>query len=151
MNKVFAFLKLTGKPVYIVFISVSLFFFISSSSGQKKSTSKATTNKSSTKRVIYGLASFYANKFNGRKTANGEIFSQSKLTCACNMLPLGTWVKVTNVRNGKSVIVKVNDRLHPKMRRVADLSRAAATKLGYTAQGLVRVKVEVLGKKKRLN
>ncbi|MEP7108428.1 MAG: septal ring lytic transglycosylase RlpA family protein, partial [Ferruginibacter sp.] len=93
-------------------------------------------------------ASFYADRFNGRLTASGEIFSQRKLTCACNMLPFGTWIKVTNVRNGNSVVVKVNDRLHTKMRRIADLSRAAAKKLGYTASGLVRVKVEVIGKKK---
>jgi len=146
MNKFLPTLKSTSKPVCVLFICLSLFAF-SSSFGQKKHNSKVTTKKASSKRVIYGIASFYANKFNGRKTASGELFSQKKFTCACNMLPLGTWVKVTNVRNGRSVIVKVNDRLHPKMRRVADLSRAAATKLGYTAQGLVRVKVEVLGKK----
>jgi len=147
MNKNFTTLKSIGKTVCVILVYLTSFSF-TSSFGQKKITSKVIANKSSSKRVIYGLASFYANKFNGRKTASGELFSQTKLTCACNMLPLGTWVKVTNVRNGKSVIVKVNDRLHPKMRRVADLSKAAATKLGYTAQGLVRVKVEVLGKKK---
>ena len=109
---------------------------------------KVKSVKQSNKRVIYGLASFYHNKFNGRQTANGEIFSQSKLTCACNMLPFGTWIRIWNVRNGKSVVVKVNDRLHPRMRRIADLSTAAAKKLGYTASGIVRVKVEVLGKRK---
>jgi len=93
------------------------------------------------------MASFYANKFNGRKTATGEIFSQGKLTCACNVLPLGTWIKVTNLRNGRSAIVKVNDRLHPKMKRIVDLTRAAAVKLGYISSGLTRVKIEVLGKK----
>lgn len=99
------------------------------------------------KKVIYGIASYYANKFHGRKTANGEIFSQSKLTCACNVLPLGTWVRVTNLRNGRSVVVKTNDRLHPKVKRVVDLSRAAAEKLGFISRGLTRVKVEVLGRK----
>ena len=97
-------------------------------------------------KILYGTSSFYSNKFNGRKTANGEIFSQSKLTCACNALPLGTWIKVTNLRNGKSVIVKVNDRIHPKMRRIVDLSRAAAGKLGFLSSGLTRVKVQVFGK-----
>ena len=100
-----------------------------------------------TKRTLYGLASFYHNKFNGRRTANGEIFSQKKLTCACNVLPLGTWIKVTNLRNKKTVIVKVNDRIHPKMKRVVDLSRAAAQKLGYISSGLTRVKVEMVDKK----
>ncbi|MBC7889441.1 MAG: septal ring lytic transglycosylase RlpA family protein [Ferruginibacter sp.] len=111
--------------------------------------SKTKVTKSSNKRVIYGLASFYHDKFNGRRTASGEIFSQAKLTCACNMLPFGTWIKVTNIRNGKSVEVKVNDRLHTKMRRIADLSGAAAKKLGYTNLGVERVKVEVIGKKRK--
>lgn len=91
------------------------------------------------------MASFYANKFSGRKTASGEIFSQKKLTCACNVLPLGTWIRVTNMRNGRSVVIKTNDRIHPKVRRVVDLTRAAAEKLGFIARGLTRVKVEVLG------
>lgn len=98
-------------------------------------------------RTFYGQASFYSNKFNGRRTASGEIFSQSKFTCACNVLPLGTWIKVTNLRNGRDVVVKINDRIHPKMRRVVDLSSAAAHKLGFVSRGLTRVKVEVIGKK----
>ena len=56
------------------------------------------------------MASFYSNKFNGRKTANGEIFNNQKLTAAHNTLPLGTYVRVTNLRNGRSVVVKINDR-----------------------------------------
>ena len=98
-------------------------------------------------RVFYGQASFYSNKFNGRRTANGETFDQKKLTCACNVLPLGTWIKVTNLRNSRSVIVKVNDRIHPKMKRIVDLTRAAAQKLGYVSNGLTRVKVELVDKK----
>jgi rare lipoprotein A len=100
-----------------------------------------------TTRILYGQASFYSNKFNGRRTANGETFDQKKLTCACNVLPLGTWIKVTNLKNGKTVIVKVNDRIHPKMKRIVDLSRAAAQKLGYISNGLTRVKVELVDKK----
>jgi rare lipoprotein A len=103
------------------------------------------TQKSS--KILYGTASFYSNKFEGRKTANGEIFRQNKLTAACNALPLGTWIKVTNLKNGKTVTVKTNDRLHPKMKRVVDLTRAAAQKLGFISSGLTRVKVEVMGKK----
>lgn len=98
--------------------------------------------------LIYGTASYYANKFEGRKTANGEIFTQQKLTAACNLLPLGTWIRVTNLKNGRSVIVKVNDRLHPRMKRAVDLSRSAAQKLNYLKSGLTKVKVEVLGKKR---
>jgi rare lipoprotein A len=98
--------------------------------------------------VLYGTASFYADKFEGRQTANGEIFSQKKMTAACNVLPFGTWIKVTNLRNGRSVIVKVNDRLHYRMKRVTDLSKAAARQIGYAGGGLTRVKVEPLGRKK---
>lgn len=112
--------------------------------------SRTTANKINTqrpKRVFYGQASYYANSFNGKRTANGEIFSQKKLTCACNVLPLGTWIKVTNLRNGRSVIVKTNDRIHPKMKRVVDLSKAAAQQLGFVSRGLTRVKVELLDKR----
>ena len=112
--------------------------------------SNPVTNKAKTKkatRVFYGQASFYSNKFNGRRTASGETFDQKKFTCACNVLPLGTWIKVTNLRNGRSAIVKVNDRIHPKMKRIVDLSRAAAQKLGYISNGLTRVKVELVDKK----
>ena len=100
-----------------------------------------------TPKVLYGTASFYANKFEGRQTANGETFSQKKLTAACNVLPLGTWIKVTNLRNGRSVVVKVNDRLHYRMKRVVDLSAVAAKQIGHR-DGLTRVKVEVLERKK---
>lgn len=99
-------------------------------------------------KILYGTASFYSNSFNGKKTANGEIYSQKKMTAACNVLPLGTWIRVTNLRNGRSVLVKTNDRLHTRMKRVVDLSRTAAEKLNYINSGLTRVRVEVLGKKK---
>jgi rare lipoprotein A len=94
--------------------------------------------------VHYGVASFYADKFNGRKTANGEIFSQKKLTAAHNTLPLGTLIVVTNLRNNESVTVKVNDRLHHRNKRIVDLSKAAARKIGMLKIGITRVKVVVL-------
>jgi rare lipoprotein A len=97
------------------------------------------------KKIIkYGIASFYANKFNGRKTANDEIFQNEKYTAACNQLPFNTWIKVTNLKNKKSVIVRINDRLHPQNKRLVDLSRAAARDLGIIARGIAKVKVEVL-------
>jgi rare lipoprotein A len=116
---------------------------------QKEPRKTAVTTRSNTKKTFYGQASFYANRFNGRRTASGEIFSQKKMTCACNVLAIGTWIRVTNLRNGKSAIVKVNDRLHPSMKRIVDLSSAAAKTIGFSPPtGLTRVKVEVLGKKK---
>jgi rare lipoprotein A len=96
--------------------------------------------------VQYGTASYYSNKFQGRPTSSGELYDKNKMTCAHNSLPLGTWVKVTNLRNKKYVIVRVTDRLHHKNKRVVDLSRMAASKLGYVKRGLARVKVEVLAK-----
>ncbi len=99
-------------------------------------------------KVHYGTASFYANKFNGRRTANGEIFSQKKLTAASNIIAMNTWVRVTNLRNKKTVVVRITDRMHPGNKRLIDLSRAAAVQLAYTGYGLARVKVEVLGKKR---
>jgi rare lipoprotein A len=97
-------------------------------------------------KVQYGTASFYADKFEGKQTANGEIFTQKGMTAAHNSLPLGTWIKVTNLSNKRSVVVKVNDRLHHKNPRLVDLSKSAAQKLGYTGQGLSKVRVDVLGK-----
>ncbi len=96
--------------------------------------------------IKYGIASFYAQKFHGRQTANGDIFSSLKLTAACNVLPLGIWIKVTNLKNERSVIVYVNDRLHHKNKRLVDLSKTAAEKLGFVRSGITKVKVEVLGK-----
>ena len=84
-----------------------------------------------------GFASFYSDKFNGKKTANGDVFSQEKLTCAHNTYPFGSKVRVTNLKNGKSVILRVNDRLHHRNSRLVDLSRAGANKLGFNKAGIV--------------
>jgi rare lipoprotein A len=99
-------------------------------------------------KIQYGIASFYANKFNGRHTASGEVFSQEKLSAASNTVALNTWVRVTNLRNKKKVTLKINDRMHFRNKRLIDLSHAAAKKLGYTGWGLAKVKVEVLGKRR---
>jgi rare lipoprotein A len=124
-------------------LSISLFLFTTSLVATDTTKTAVTKPK-----FLYGTASFYSNSFNGKKTANGEIYSQKKMTAACNVLPLGTWIRVTNLRNGRSVLVKINDRLHVRMKRVVDLSRTAAEKLNYIQSGLTRVRVEVLGKKK---
>lgn len=92
----------------------------------------------------YGIASFYSDKFIGKKTANGDIFSQDKMTAANNFLPLGTRIRVINLRNNRQVIVKVNDRLHHRNKRLVDLSKAAARKLGFIQSGVTRVKIQIL-------
>ncbi|MFN5134424.1 MAG: septal ring lytic transglycosylase RlpA family protein [Chitinophagaceae bacterium] len=128
-----------------IFFSLVIFLlFVQKIDAQDSSSLKKISAKS---KVQYGIASFYSNKFNGRKTANGEIFSQQKFTAAHNSLPLGTYVRVTNLRNKRTVIVKINDRLHARNKRLIDLTKAAAQKLGFIKSGLVRVKIEVLGKK----
>lgn len=124
---------------------LSIFLLLVTASLIATDTTRATVSKP---KFLYGTASFYSNNFNGKKTANGEIYSQKKMTAACNVLPLGTWIRVTNLRNGRSVLVRTNDRLHPRMKRVVDLSRTAAEKLNYIKSGLTRVRIEVLGKKK---
>jgi rare lipoprotein A len=108
---------------------------------------KARKREISKEKIHYGTASFYANKFEGRQTANGEIFSQKNLTGASNILPLNHWVRVTNTRNHLSVVLRITDRMHKNNKRLIDLSKAAAKKLKYTGYGLAHVKVEVLGKK----
>ena len=94
--------------------------------------------------VQTGVASYYHSRFNGRPTASGEIYDQTKMTAAHNRLPMGTRIKVTNLRNKRSVIVRVNDRLHHRNSRLVDLSKAAAATLGYVGRGLAKVRVEVL-------
>ncbi len=107
-------------------------------------------NVSTTSAIQYGIASFYSDRFQGKRTASGELFDQQKMTCAHNALPMGTWLRVTNLRNNRSVIVRVNDRLNYHNHRLVDLSRIAASHLGYVKRGLARVKVTVLGKKRPL-
>lgn len=88
-----------------------------------------------------GIASYYANKFDGRKTANGEIFRQDSLTAAHKTLPLGTFVRVVNLKNDSSVIVKINDRLPKSSKRTIDLSRKAAEQLDFIRAGLTEVNI----------
>lgn len=91
-----------------------------------------------------GLASFYAGKFQGRQTANGEVFDTNKLTAAHKTLPFNSLVRVVNVRNGKSVVVRINDRGPFVSGRVIDLSRAAAAAIDMIADGVAPVTVEVV-------
>lgn len=88
-----------------------------------------------------GVASFYHNKFEGRKTATGEVFDNDKYTAASNHFKLGTYVKVTNQSNGKIVYVKVNDRMGHQGRMI-DLAEVAAQDLKFIGRGTTKVKVE---------
>lgn len=103
--------------------------------------SQDTTSKSvSTK----GVASFYANKFNGRKTCSGQRFSNDSLTAAHKHLKLGTYVLVRNLKNDSTVIVRINDRLPRSSKRSIDLTQKAAKQLNFMKAGLTKVEITVL-------
>lgn len=92
-----------------------------------------------------GKASYYADKFHGRKTANGERLDQGELTAAHPSLPMGSRLEVTNLHNGKTVVVRVNDRGPFTGGRILDLTREAAERLDMVRRGVARVSVRVLG------
>lgn len=94
--------------------------------------------------AIEGRASWYGGKFHGRRTANGERFDMDDLTAAHRTLPFGTKVRVTNARNGRSVIVRINDRGPFIGGRVIDLSRGAADAIGMVRTGVAPVRIERL-------
>ena len=90
-----------------------------------------------------GMASFYGKKFHGRKTASGERFNMYAMTAAHKRLAFGTLVRVTHLKNGRSVAVRINDRGPFARGRIIDLSYGAARKLGMVAQGVARVRIRV--------
>src|SRR5215467_4294678 len=134
MNKYFLFAAISCAPVF--------------ASAKDYSDSITLSNGRKVAKIQYGVASYYHDKFEGRKTYTDEIFTQQKMTAACNTMPMRCWVRVTNLRNKRKVIVRINDHMHPANPRLIDLSKLAASKLGYTGRGLTRVKIEYLGKKK---
>ena len=89
------------------------------------------------------MASFYGKKFHGRKTASGERFNMYAMTAAHKRLAFGTLVRVTHLKNGRSVAVRINDRGPFARGRIIDLSYGAARKLGMVAQGVARVRIRV--------
>lgn len=95
-------------------------------------------------RTIHGSASWYGGKFHGRRTANGERFDMHALTAAHKSLRFGTKVRVTNRKNGKSVVVRINDRGPYAKGRVIDLSRAAAATIGMIGSGIAMVQIDIL-------
>ena len=109
---------------------------------QKKVLNKTTTKTKG--KVEKGEASYYADKFHGRPTASGEKYNKKAFTAAHKTLPFGTKVRVTNLKNNKSVDVIINDRGPFKAGRIIDLSRAAAEKIGLINDGVAKVTVEVL-------
>ena len=99
--------------------------------------------------VEEGMASWYGEDFNGKMTANGEHYNMNTLTAAHRTLPLPSIVKVTNLQNGRSVVLRVNDRGPYVKDRIIDLSKRGAQLLGYLGQGTTRVRVEIMAKESR--
>ena len=91
-----------------------------------------------------GIASYYHPKFEGRRTATGEVFKNEKFTAASNNLRLNSFVKVTNPSNGRVVYVKINDRMAASNKRMLDLTEAAADQLGTRKAGVAKVSMEVV-------
>ena len=98
--------------------------------------------------IAEGTASWYGKKFNGRKTASGEIFNMDKLTAAHKKLEFGTLVKVINLKNNNQVIVKINDRGPFVKNRIIDLSKKAAEKIDIVNAGLEKVSISIYGYEK---
>jgi len=162
--RVFIWLSLQYGLMLIIFLSV-----LGGCSGSKKVVSSGGAPSSSAKKeptlqpyevfgVKYypipdstgfsetGQLSWYGEKFHGRKTSNGEIYDMYKVSAAHKILPMGTYVRVTNLENGKEITVRINDRGPFVKGRILDLSYAAAQQLGMVKAGVVRGKIVALGK-----
>lgn len=100
--------------------------------------------KTQVKHRTHGEASYYAEFHHGKKTANGERFNMHAMTAAHRTLPLGSKIKVTNLSNGKEVVLRVNDRGPYAKNRVLDVSKGAAKKLGMIKTGTAKIRIQVL-------
>lgn len=110
----------------------------------KTNSSNKTTSAPAPRYEAEGRASYYAHKFHGRKTSSGEVYDMHKLTAAHRTLPFGTQLKVTNLSNNKSVVVRVNDRGPFKKERLIDVSLEAAKRLEMIGPGVIKVRIETL-------
>lgn len=115
----------------LLILTISIFAAIGANSQEKESGKN-------------GIASFYHDKFEGRKTATGDVFDNDKFTAASNNLKLGSYVKVTNLSNKEVVYVRINDRMAKTNSRLIDLASIAAKKLDFQKKGIAKVKVEVV-------
>ena len=136
---------LTRRVILSVFMGISLVFPAEVLFAKETASHKS---RSTHTKPITGNASYYGGKFHGKRTASGEIFNKNAMTAAHRSLPFGTKVKVTNLQNGRTVLVRVNDRGPHVRGRIIDISQAAAKKIGLLHAGTVRVKLEVLDKVK---
>ncbi|MBM3402356.1 MAG: septal ring lytic transglycosylase RlpA family protein [Bacteroidetes bacterium] len=146
----FAFTNLSKKQMKLLFFIFFSLFSLASVSAQQTDLQKDTiqTDSLRTDRIqqdslvtVKGKATYYASKFHGRRTSNGEIFSNKKMTAAHLKLPFGTLVSVTNPENGRTVQVRVNDRGPHTKAYIIDVSQAAAKELGFYGKGVANVEI----------
>lgn len=141
-------------PLTVVLLTATMSAPLASEVVMAKSTQKVDPSPVSTKplaqsskqlqNLLRGMASWYGPGFHGRQSASGERFNQNALTAAHRNLPFGTKVRVTNLNNGRSVVVRINDRGPYAGGRIIDLSAAAAKMLGMIQSGVAPVEVQVL-------
>ena len=131
------------RPLFLLVFS-SCFFLLTSAHASTPGTPKAAPALGASTTVLRGRASWYGSQFQGRKTTSGERFNRFKYTCAHKTLPFGTRLRVTNVKNGKSVVVRVSDRGPFRHQRILDLSEIAARPLGIVDCGAATVVAEVV-------
>jgi rare lipoprotein A len=133
--------------IHLVFLLVAGFILAGCSGSYPRFTSRDATalnTRDLSAHELHGVASYYAEEFNGRKTSNGEVYDMNGLTAAHRTLPFNTVVRVTSRETGRSVVVRINDRGPFKGDRVIDLSLAAARKIGLLLNGTASVDVEIV-------
>ena len=123
-------------------ININLLSKVNSSDNKSNTTVAEIVDKAGKK--LSGIVSWYADKFHGKKTSSGELYDKDNFTAAHKTLPFGTKVKVTNTKNGKTVVVKINDRGPHTKSRLMDLSKAAFSSIGSTNSGILNVEMEVV-------
>jgi rare lipoprotein A len=133
-----------------IFIILPTIIFLNNCAPSSRFSARSSNNKHSTRSdystgdVFYGESSYYADKFHGKKTANGEIFDMYKKTAAHKTLPFDTILEVTNLENNQSVVVRINDRGPFIGDRIIDLSYGAAKEIDMISSGVVEVKIKIL-------
>lgn len=129
--------------LFSILLGISIIVGCSSAVRFSKDESNSDVNNKNESLDYYevGEASFYASEFDGKKTASGEVYDMNQLTAAHPVLPFGTKLKVTNLKNNKSVIVRVNDRMPEYKGRVIDLSYRAAKEIEMLKDGIQKVKI----------
>lgn len=127
----------------LLFLLIIIIFIANTAKSQTLDTIINLDNVDIYKTVI-GKASFYSKNLHGTETSTGERYDNNKMTAASNFFKLNTWVRVTNSKSGESIVVRINDRMHPRMARIGrviDLSRVAATKLDFINEGIIKVQI----------